>query len=45
MITALGGCGTFMLECNHGREVWTNPAYAPSLKRRIGGAYGHLVKR
>ena len=43
MIAALGGCNALMLECNHDREMLANSAYPPSLKRRIGGAYGHLA--
>jgi len=42
MISALGGCDALMLECNHDREMLANSAYPPSLKRRIGGDYGHL---
>lgn len=42
LIQALGGCDALMLECNHDREMLANSSYPPSLKRRIGGAYGHL---
>jgi phosphoribosyl 1,2-cyclic phosphodiesterase len=42
MIAVLGGCDALMLECNHDREMLANSAYPPSLKRRVGGAYGHL---
>lgn len=42
MITVLGGCDALMLECNHDRTMLANSAYPPSLKVRIGGAYGHL---
>lgn len=42
LVQALGGCDALMLECNHDREMLANSAYPPSLKRRIGGAYGHL---
>ncbi|HYD58893.1 MAG TPA: MBL fold metallo-hydrolase [Noviherbaspirillum sp.] len=42
MIQALGGCDALVLECNHDRGMLANSAYPPSLKRRIGGAYGHL---
>lgn len=42
MIQVLGGCDALMLECNHDREMLANSAYPPSLKQRIGGAYGHL---
>lgn len=42
LITALNGCNALVLECNHDREMLANSAYPPSLRRRIGGAYGHL---
>jgi phosphoribosyl 1,2-cyclic phosphodiesterase len=42
MIEALGGCDALLLECNHDRLMLANSAYPPSLKQRIGGAYGHL---
>jgi len=43
MINALGGCDALMLECNHDRQMLANSNYPPSLKQRIGGAYGHLA--
>ena len=42
MIAALGGCDALMLECYHDKQMLANSAYPPSLKVRIGGAYGHL---
>lgn len=42
MMTALGGCNALMLECNHDRQMLKNSHYPESLKRRIGGDYGHL---
>lgn len=42
LIQALGGCDALMLECNHDRQMLENSHYPPSLKRRIGGNYGHL---
>lgn len=42
LIRALSGCNALMLECNHDRNMLANSAYPASLKRRIGGAYGHL---
>ncbi len=42
MITALGGCDALMLECNHDRQMLRDSHYPESLKRRIGGDYGHL---
>lgn len=42
MIAALGGCDALMLECNHDRQMLADSSYPASLKKRIGGAYGHL---
>ncbi len=42
LIDALGGCDALMLECNHDAAMLANSTYPPSLKQRIGGAYGHL---
>ena len=42
LIDALGGCDALMLECNHDRAMLADSVYPPSLKYRIGGAYGHL---
>lgn len=42
VINALGGCDALMLECNHDRDMLARSAYPPSLRQRIGGAYGHL---
>jgi len=42
LIRALGGCDALMLECNHDRHMLANSNYPPSLRQRIGGAYGHL---
>lgn len=42
MMAALGGCNALMLECNHDRQMLKNSHYPESLKRRIGGDYGHL---
>ena len=35
-------CQLLMLECNHDPEMLQNGPYPPSLKRRVGGNYGHL---
>ncbi len=43
LIQALGGCHALLLECNHDREMLENSVYPAFLKRRIGGAYGHLA--
>jgi phosphoribosyl 1,2-cyclic phosphodiesterase len=42
MIAALDACHALMLECNHDRQMLADSTYPPSLKQRIGGAYGHL---
>jgi phosphoribosyl 1,2-cyclic phosphodiesterase len=42
LINVLGGCNALVLECNHDRDMLANSTYPPSLRRRIGGAYGHL---
>lgn len=42
LIQALNGCDALMIECNHDRQMLADSVYPPSLKRRIGGAYGHL---
>lgn len=42
LIAALGGCDALMLECNHDRQMLIDSTYPPSLKKRIGGDYGHL---
>ena len=39
----LAGCGTLMLECNHDAQMLAASAYPAFLKRRVGGAYGHLA--
>jgi phosphoribosyl 1,2-cyclic phosphodiesterase len=38
----LSGCEGLVLECNHDLEMLADCGYPPSLKRRIGGRYGHL---
>lgn len=42
LINMLGGCDALMLECNHDLQMLANSTYPPSLRKRIGGAYGHL---
>jgi phosphoribosyl 1,2-cyclic phosphodiesterase len=42
LIQTLSGCDALMLECNHDRQMLANSTYPPSLRQRIGGAYGHL---
>lgn len=43
LIKALDGCDALMLECNHDPRMLANSTYPPSLRKRIGGAYGHLA--
>jgi phosphoribosyl 1,2-cyclic phosphodiesterase len=31
-----------VLECNHDADMLENGPYPPSLRRRVGGRYGHL---
>ncbi|WP_292934630.1 MBL fold metallo-hydrolase [Noviherbaspirillum sp.] len=42
LVDALGKCDALLLECNHDRQMLANSAYPPSLRQRIGGAFGHL---
>lgn len=42
LIQALSGCDALVLECNHDRQMLADSAYPASLKRRVGGSYGHL---
>lgn len=42
LVRALGRCDALMLECNHDPKMLADSTYPASLKRRIGGAYGHL---
>ncbi len=39
----LMGCATVLLECNHDEAMLQAGAYPAFLKRRVGGAYGHLA--
>lgn len=38
----LAGVAALVLECNHDADMLANGPYPPSLKRRVGGQYGHL---
>lgn len=42
IIASLNGVDALVLECNHDAQMLANSNYPPSLKRRIGGEYGHL---
>jgi phosphoribosyl 1,2-cyclic phosphodiesterase len=45
VIAALQGCDALLLECNHDRSMLQQGSYPAWLKRRIGGARGHLENR
>jgi len=38
----LGGVEALVLECNHDAQMLENVPYPASLKRRVGGRFGHL---
>jgi phosphoribosyl 1,2-cyclic phosphodiesterase len=42
LVQSLGGCDALVLECNHDRAMLAASVYPYALKKRIGGAYGHL---
>jgi phosphoribosyl 1,2-cyclic phosphodiesterase len=42
---ALQGCDALLLECNHDRTMLEEGSYPVWLKRRIGGARGHLANQ
>ncbi|MGN6389899.1 MAG: MBL fold metallo-hydrolase [Burkholderiaceae bacterium] len=42
LVSALHGCDALVVECNHDRQLLQDSDYPASLKRRIGGPYGHL---
>lgn len=39
----LVGCDALLIECNHDREMLARGPYPAFLKRRVGGAFGHLA--
>ena len=41
----LAGVDALVLECNHDAGMLENGPYPPSLKRRVGGRFGHLENR
>jgi phosphoribosyl 1,2-cyclic phosphodiesterase len=43
VLQELAGCATLLLECNHDEAMLRASSYPPFLKRRVGGAYGHLA--
>jgi phosphoribosyl 1,2-cyclic phosphodiesterase len=42
---SLSGVQALVLECNHDADMLANGPYPPSLKKRVGGQYGHLENR
>lgn len=42
IVTTLSGCDALMLECNHDLTMLVTGEYTPRLKKRVGGAHGHL---
>lgn len=38
----LSGCDALVLECNHDTALLANSDYSLSLKKRVGGRFGHL---
>lgn len=45
VIDAFRGCDALMLECNHDEQLLRTGPYPASLKRRVGGRWGHLANR
>jgi len=43
VLQQLAGCGSLLLECNHDPQMLAASTYPPFLKRRVGGAWGHLA--
>lgn len=42
LVEAYRHCDALLLECNHDVKMLADGPYPPSLKRRVGGDYGHL---
>ncbi len=43
LLDHLQGCDAMLLECNHDRDLLAASRYPDSVKRRIGGRFGHLA--
>jgi phosphoribosyl 1,2-cyclic phosphodiesterase len=43
VLQQLAGCATLLLECNHDPALLAASTYPYFLKRRVGGAWGHLA--
>ncbi len=42
VLTHLALCDALLLECNHDADLLAGGRYPPFLKKRVGGAFGHL---
>ncbi|OGS96689.1 MAG: MBL fold metallo-hydrolase [Gallionellales bacterium RBG_16_56_9] len=42
LLAALAACDGLVLECNHDRQMLADSSYPPAVRKRIGGAFGHL---
>ena len=42
VLEQLARCDALLLECNHEADLLARSAYPPSLKKRVGGSFGHL---
>ena len=42
VLASLAGCDALAIECNHDAGLLAAGPYPPALKRRVGGALGHL---
>ncbi len=42
VMNQLALCNALLLECNHESGLLAESSYPPSLKKRVGGKYGHL---
>ncbi len=42
VLAHLANCHGLLLECNHDTDLLAQSSYPASLKRRVGGQYGHL---
>ncbi|MGB0722549.1 MAG: MBL fold metallo-hydrolase [Gammaproteobacteria bacterium] len=45
VLDCYAGCQALLLECNHATDLLAAGPYPPALKRRVGGAFGHLENR
>ncbi|ATJ81655.1 metal-dependent hydrolases of the beta-lactamase superfamily I [Halomonas beimenensis] len=43
VVEAFQGCDALILECNHDVHLLETGPYPPSLRRRVGGQWGHLA--